>query len=470
MNSSEYIGWILEQPKENYTVERDNEDHLILESEKAAGEVTVYHLDMDVIELRLYSKSDHENFFFLHFELKDDEHARGLYREMTDSLVSYGNRKTLKILLSCTSGMTTSFFAQKLNEASGTLSLDYEFNAVPLIELYHAGFDYDVILLAPQIAWQHKKAEEIFEDRMVLNIPAAIFGTYDAGKMIDEIRRRIHLKKEKEKETKTAAIMRDIDSNAVIFVINMTNELNETRYIQRLYEAGKPLFTEEIIKKKSSLYDIRDILDTQLRGIRKNFRVDCAAISVPGMTADENGMHRTDYSGLAETLSSEYGLPVYVCHNTSAVAYGYYASQNRYDIITYHSQPAGALIGGQGSVYKGMLIDGKNHMGGELRGLFRILYPEFRDDPGTGDTEKTMEALTAFLAANICELAPEVILVRSALTPDMDELRSRLEKLVEKNQIPDLIHVRDISEYAYLGTMLYGMHELKKAAAKTAGS
>ena len=77
-------------------------------------------------------------------------------------------------------------------------------------------------------------------------------------------------------------------------------------------------------------------------------------------------------------------------------------------------------------------------------------------------------AVVFYLAAAISEFAPEVILVRSALTPDMDELKEELKKYIKEKDIPDLIHVRDIGEYALLGTMLYGMHRFKGGVSSAA--
>ena len=63
MNSVEYINWIIEQPHEAFTVIKKDEDHLLLENECVEGEINVYHLETDVIEMRLYDKQDQENFF-----------------------------------------------------------------------------------------------------------------------------------------------------------------------------------------------------------------------------------------------------------------------------------------------------------------------------------------------------------------------------------------------------------------------
>lgn len=67
---------------------------------------------------------------------------------MIQSLKKAGSEVRTKVLLSCTSGFTTSFFADKLNDAAKTLGPDYDFSAVPYVELFEAAQDQDVILLA----------------------------------------------------------------------------------------------------------------------------------------------------------------------------------------------------------------------------------------------------------------------------------------------------------------------------------
>ena len=69
-------------------------------------------------------------------------------------------------------------------------------------------------------------------------------------------------------------------------------------------------------------------------------------------------------------------------------------------------------------------------------------------------------------AVNIAVADPEVILVRSDLTPDMDELRSGLLQYIDEENMPDLIRVTDIREYACLGTMMYGLFRLRRMKEK----
>lgn len=72
-----------------------------------------------------------------------------------------------------------------------------------------------------------------------------------------------------------------------------------------------------------------------------------------------------------------------------------------------------------------------------------------------------MEVVSLYLISNIAIVDPQVILVRCDLLPNMDELYQEIAKVMDEKYIPKLIAVRDVSEYAFLGTMLFGLHEFQ---------
>ncbi len=473
-----YMDWVMGQQDDCYTLTRKDEDHIRLDAENVYGEVNIHHIELEVVELRLSRKRDDEGIFFLHFELKDPEYAKSLFQEMIGVLKKEADHKALRILLTCTSAMTTSFFAGKLSEGAKTLSLDYEIAATPYPILYEKAFDYDVIMLAPQIAYEYEKVKEILHDKLVLNVPPALFATYDTGGVLDFIREQLKFFKKEEKKTAIAKVMRDIDNNSRIFVITVTHDLNKTMYRYRLYNRGEVEYEGEVRKALNKIEDIYDILDVQLFRCGTERKPDMVAISMPGVMVrpGEDGLdlrrdfaRRINYRDFAEELSGKYRLPFYIINNTDAVALGFYAGQDKYDCITYHSQPRGSLVGGEGMVMHGQVITGGHYMGGEINGIFRMLLTDRKDDEETHlfrPPGKIREALTYYLVANICIFDPEVILVRSDLTPEMELLEERISAYIEPERMPKLIHVKDISEYAYLGTMSFGLHEHKKAVAR----
>ena len=113
-----------------------------------------------------------------------------------------------------------------------------------------------------------------------------------------------------------------------------------------------------------------------------------------------------------------------------------------------------------------MPIDGMHQLGGELGPFFSDRWPDYTQTQDPPAPETVKQVLVSALVAHISMIAPEVILIRSELTPDMNEIREELKKYMDEENIPDLIHVRDIREYALLGTLLYGMRKYKSSVRK----
>jgi hypothetical protein len=143
-------------------VESLDDEHVRIATEKATANVNFYELDpgaTEIVELNIVPADDPDNpTFFLHFEMDDLDHAKQLFDELTETLSQLTVQRTTRILLSCTSGLTTSFFAQKLAEIAATLSLDYEFEAKPIVQALEVAGEYEAVMLAPQV---HMRRDEL---------------------------------------------------------------------------------------------------------------------------------------------------------------------------------------------------------------------------------------------------------------------------------------------------------------------
>ena len=216
--AADFKSWILAQKIPDATV-TDGGDSIKISTSYAAGEVNFHDLDVFIIEMILTNLADGENKFYLHFELKDLAYAQELFGEMAETLADLKNQQSVRILLSCTGGLTTGYFAQKLNEAAELLSLDFKFDAVPFHKLYSAAFDYSVILLAPQIAYQAKAAQEVLNGQLVLKIPPKVFASYDAAEMLKFIRGELDSWHKTAAERFIAKVRKGIKSDAKILSI-----------------------------------------------------------------------------------------------------------------------------------------------------------------------------------------------------------------------------------------------------------
>ena len=150
----DFIAWIKNHQNDEYQVEQVDQDVIQLNSDY--GKSTIRFTDIEestVVEFTIVSNKDETVKFYLHFELKDEGHAKQLYDEMVETLVALKNHKTIEVLLSCSAGLTTSMFAQMLNETAQSLHLDYNFNAVSYLNIYEEIEKYDAVMIAPQIGY-----------------------------------------------------------------------------------------------------------------------------------------------------------------------------------------------------------------------------------------------------------------------------------------------------------------------------
>ena len=469
--SAEFKSWILAQKIPDATI-TDAGDSVKISTSYATGEVNFHDLDVFIIEMIVTNLADGENKFYLHFELKDLAYAQELFNEMAETLTELKSQQSLKILLSCTGGMTTSFFAQKLNDAVKLLSLDYKFDAVPFHRLYNVGFDYSVILLAPQIAYEFQNASDILHDKLVLKIPPKVFASYDTAEMLKFIEGELE-KFTKTVEERAIAKVRAglVKSDAKILSIAVMPSGRYTRIAYRIYEKGAPILNETVIKGKIKiLRDLQDILDT-VSCRWQNF--DAVGIAISGIA--NAGHLQFNYYGdvdlnLQEFLEKKYGVPVVITNNVNAAVLGYYAQQDKYENILFFSRPRNFLASGLGLVINGRMIPGAHSIAGEIKFLTR----EFLNDDDMENWEKYQsvdwsripEIIAREIRAGISVVDPELICVRSEMTPYISRIKDRLKEYIPEEYLPEFVYIPDaaMAEYILLGQMILSLEALEKSA------
>ena len=434
----------------------------------AVGKIIFYELEVTIVEMSVTNLADDENKFYLHFELRELAYAEELFAEMLETLTNLKNQQKTKILLSCTGGLTTGFFADKLNEAAALLSLDYEFNAVPFHKLYNVAFDYSIILLAPQIAYQLKTAQDILHDKLVLKIPPKVFASYDSGEMLN------FLRAESDNWNKTVeerAIMKVraglIKNDAKILSIAVLPSHNQTRIAYRIYKNGAPLFEETVIKGKLNvLRDLQDILDTV--GCRcKKF--DAVGIAISGAVHDGH-LDLKDFMNSPETnlqklLEDKYKVPVTLTNNLKSAALGYYVQQDKFENILFVSRPRGFRSSGLGMVLNGKVFDGAHNMAGEIRYIMQsVVDAEDWEENNIVDPVKVLDAISFEIRAGIAIVDPQLICVRSELTPDLEKIKDKVKEYIPAEYLPAFVYLRDeeIAEYILLGQMILSLESLEK--------
>ena len=450
----EYYQMILNQKSRYYEIiETDNT--IVLKGEKAVGEVRFH--EMSIIELEITDIARNEIVFYLHFQYNEKEHAERLFREMKDALIKMKDKRTLNVLLSCSSGLTTSFFADQLNSAAELLKLDYHFTAVAYNELYEHGMQNDVILLAPQIGFQMKKVQAGLKGKLVLTIPAQIFASYDSGAMISMIQKE--LEKATPKQTKTQWMEEKLTNDARILAIGIVNGAQQIRLVYRYYNQGNIEDYGTVLKPNISIRDIEDIIDTQ---VARHPEIERIGVSMPGTEVGGKVTYGDTFNheDIALHLINKYKRWATIENDCNSVATGLNALQDHFDNLLFYFQPYGSAFGGSGIIINGQLVRGKNHFAGEIGNAQNAFNLNHSPQETRWTNDGVLETVSKALVAEICTVAPEAVFVHCRLAADMNALREELKKYIPEESLPELRYIDNFSEYMMVGIMLKCLSEI----------
>ncbi len=453
---NEFIEWAQAQELEGATCER-TESKLAYKAPWGTAHCDVYELKMDVVSLDIMDAHGEENRFFLHFELNDLKRAKDLFNEMRDRFSEIAHERPIQVLLSCTSALTTSFFARKLNDVAEALHLKFEFSAVPVDRVYAEGFDKDVVLLAPQAAYEYDRLAEFLDDRVVREIPAKLFGSYDAAAVLDFVRQAIAEDRKKDEQRMAARLKEKVRSNTRVLALSILPQANETRIACRLYQQGQVQWEQTVIKKHLDLVeDVTDILTTVPLWTKSDYEavgIACSGIADNGVVTD---VHTLETTPLAKLLEERFGKLVVVTNGVNAAALGYYLSQDRYQDILLASMPLGHVMTGQGIILDGKLRLGAHHAAGETAFLMRKIVPEEQwDAQDVFDHDKALELVTFAIQSALTTLDPQLVCVHSDVVRDTNAIRTELARCIPEQYIPELKHVStaEIEDFSLLGQM-----------------
>lgn len=107
--------WILIQSIEGCNIKEEGKK-VILTTPYCHAEV-IFN-DHNLIELSVTNLITDKIDFYLHFQMHTMSHAISLYKEMLQCVKQLINEPPVRVLLTCTSGLTTGMFAAQLNEAT----------------------------------------------------------------------------------------------------------------------------------------------------------------------------------------------------------------------------------------------------------------------------------------------------------------------------------------------------------------
>ena len=459
----QYRKWVIQRGTESFPVTENDEGNLEIESNVALGRVNFY--PDDIVELRIDTIRDDKTEFFLHFQLKDLKRAKELYIEMEEAMRAIKDSRVTNILLTCSSALTTSYYAELLNKAAETLNMKYAFRAVSFDRIENEGKNEDVILLAPQVHYARNKVQEMFKKAIVINIPAQTFGKYDTGALIELVKGELSEQSDKltPKYVRTQAFF---ETNKKILTIGyVAIEDNIHSVICRYYKNGEIEYsTEENVDD----VNVDDIIRIASNTVEMFPEIETVGLSLPGaieggvVYLENNPIHMHN---VQDEVSKEIHKQVIAFNDANMIVTGIYWLEDRYKSLILYFLPHGASIAGAGIVVNGHLIRGRQHVAGEVKYAQQVLNLTHSDDQLANTEEGNLELISKTLIPMITTVGPEAIFVYSSGVKDMDKLKNEIAKVLPVEFIPDLLNVEDIREYMMTGTFLrciWKMDDLKR--------
>ena len=430
--------WISNQKRDYYYLypSETDPDAIIIENEYCYSYVTFN--PQCIIELCVMNKRTDEMAFYLHFQFKTLKHAISLFEEMDQCIQKMVNQPICRLLLCCSGGMTTAFFADKIKNGIKVLNLNMEVAATSYQKIYNVAQNYDVILLAPQVSYVKLQVEKVFKNKLVLKIPTQIFASYNVGALITFVEESIKNKEKKYDSTvEPLASMMEIKTKKNILAVSINANGENSHISYRLYNNLQEIVLDSnIIKSNIKLHDVLDALDTV---VLQNEMIDVISIALPGVMVEGNvysGIIEGGNHQLKELLEKRYEKEIYMINDVNAAVVGYYASQNQYKSIAFLFQPIGRMAG-SGIIVNGQLVRGMDHLAGEVALLPLKLSNDYFTLANT--PEGTLELVSKNIMSIIAIVSPEAIVVYSDLILDSqdvsDEIKKRMKEITPMNYV-----------------------------------
>lgn len=125
--------------------------------------------------------------FYLHYQFYNFHFAKDLFYRMIHKLTEDVEIEIRHILLCCTGGMTTGFFAEKMNQYCELNQLSYKINASAIYNVDNIYQDYELILVAPQLRYKVMELSQKYKPTVVKSIEPVAFATYDCQALLTQI-------------------------------------------------------------------------------------------------------------------------------------------------------------------------------------------------------------------------------------------------------------------------------------------
>lgn len=448
----QYRKWILHHSSDRYRISENSKGTIELQTENYLASVFFY--PEEIIELRIESIREGTTEFFLHFQMTEMSHARTLFEELEKTLLTLDEAHPLKILLCCTSGLTTSYFASELNKAASAMSYNMNFRAKPIRDVYEQGFGYDAVLLAPQVSFEREKLQKALAGATVMNIPPKIFARYDCGNLIDLVRNELWEEKQ-QRTLNSERTRRFFETNERILCISVINSHEKGHVDYRYYDRGEATLSGSIAQEWLDF----NILEKVVGDFLKNHpETTAVGLSVPGMIENDMiNMPSNIYSSggdIIQRLKKNYRVRIYAFNDVNMISTGIYWLEDRYRTLITYFLPNESETGGAGIVVNGHLVRGEHSVAGEVIYLEKMLNFSEKPEILYRSEEGLHELIAKTIIPMIVTVGPEAVYIVNDALKDISGVRNKICEYIPEKLCPDLIHLKDMENYMMVGLFL----------------
>lgn len=158
-----------------------------INKENYYGSVTLW-LDEHIIEEEIKDQ-DHHTVFYLHYHIVSLKQCYSFINDFFRAFINFLELSHIKVLLCCSGGLSTSLFSYHLQEVAESYHFPITFSAVGVNQLKEVLEDYDIILLAPQIAYMRSTIAQYKtnEKQKIMCISPNDFATQNYHQLVLEI-------------------------------------------------------------------------------------------------------------------------------------------------------------------------------------------------------------------------------------------------------------------------------------------
>lgn len=167
----------------------DNKTIYQIVYEHLLGELVIWN--NLIVEENIIDQISKNQCYYLHYPISKDDDQKQRLTNFKQLLVNFNQQNneikpdlsSREILICCSSGLTSSMFALKLNDFCIQKKLLYHFNATSIFDQEALNQEYDLVLMAPQVQHYSKGLANKFNQR-ILDIDAKDYGQYNCNNII----------------------------------------------------------------------------------------------------------------------------------------------------------------------------------------------------------------------------------------------------------------------------------------------